>query len=189
MRSPLEAPVLPRRLAPVLPTPYSPRYLLLAKAHAEHEHLEFPYHTCVHCKGFAAAAPRRARTSISVSFWGLPLSWPLRIFGLVGRYPANYLIRRRPIVKCRSFEERHIPVVIPYPVLPSLSQGYPGLYGTLSTCYSAVCCGFLHELACLNRIPIAAIPRRINGYYILITGRKTYFKLAFRILHHAQACA
>ena len=156
--------MLPRRLAPVLPTPYSPRYLPLAKAHAEHEHSEFPYHTFVHCKGFAAAAPRRARTSISVSFWGLPLSWPLWIFGLVGRYPANYLIHRRPIVWRRSFEGKHIPVVIPYPVLSSVSRGYSRPYGTLSTCYSAVCRGLLHKLACLSRIPIAAISRRINVY-------------------------
>ncbi len=133
------AQVLPRRLAPVLPTTYSPRFLLLAKTHARHEHSEFPYHTCVHCKGFAAAAPRRARTSVSVSFWGLPLSRPLRIFGLVGLYPANSLIRRRPIVRCRSFGGWDIPVTVLYPVLSSVSQGYPRPYVKLSTCYSAVC--------------------------------------------------
>ncbi len=90
--------VLPRRLAPVLPTTYSPSYLHLAKAHAVREHWGFPYHTCVHCKGFAPAAPRRAGTSISVSLSGLPLSWPVLIFGLVVRYTANYLISRRPIL-------------------------------------------------------------------------------------------
>ena len=89
--------VLPRLLAPVFPTTYSPRYLLLAKAHAVREHLGSPYHTFVHCKGFAPAAPRRARTSISVSFSGLPLSRPLRIFGLVSHYLSNNLIRRRLI--------------------------------------------------------------------------------------------
>ena len=31
--------------------------------------------------------------------WGATLSRPLRIIGLVGRYPTNYLIRRRPIPK------------------------------------------------------------------------------------------
>ncbi len=86
--------VLPRLLAPVLPTTYSPSYLRLAKAHVIHEHLGFPYHTFVHCKGFAPAAPRRARTSISVSFSGLPLSRPVRILSLVGHYPTNNLIRR-----------------------------------------------------------------------------------------------
>ena len=68
-----------------------------------HEHSGFPYHTCVHCKGFAPAAPRRARTSVSVSFWGLPLSRPLRIVGLVSRYLTNSLIRHRLILwRCLS---------------------------------------------------------------------------------------
>src|SRR3989339_2049961 len=58
------------------------------------EHWEFPYRTCVHCKVFAPAAPRRARVSVSVPFSGLPLSRPLSIFGLVGHYPANDLIDR-----------------------------------------------------------------------------------------------
>ncbi len=91
--------MLPRRLAPVLPTPYSPSYLHLAKAQVKLEHLEFPYHTFVHGKGFAPAAPRRAGTSISVSLSGLPLSWPVRIFGLVVHYTANSLIHRRLILR------------------------------------------------------------------------------------------
>ena len=53
----------------------------------------------MHCKGFAPAAPRKARVLISVPFSGLPLSRPVRILGLVGSYPANSLIRRSPILK------------------------------------------------------------------------------------------
>jgi hypothetical protein len=121
---PLVALVLPRLLAPVFPTTYSPRFLPLKKAHAKHEHLEFPYHTCVHCRVFAPAAPRRARSSISVTFSGLPLSRPVRIVGLVVRYTTNSLIRRRLILK-REFQEKHIPVAFLYQVLPSVSQGYP----------------------------------------------------------------
>ena len=132
---PLVALGLPRRLAPVLPTTYSPRSLLLAKAHAIHEHSGSPYHTCVHCKGFVAAAPRRARTSISVSFSGQPLSWPLPVLGLVGIYPANNLMGRRLIFRRRDFQEKNIPVSIPYPVLASVSQGYSRPKGRLSTCY------------------------------------------------------
>ncbi len=97
--------MLPRRLAPVLPTPYSLRDLILTKAHAKHGHVESPYHTCVHCKGFAPAAPRRAGTSISVSLSGLPLSRPVRIFALVGLYPTNKLIRRQLILQ-REFQRR-----------------------------------------------------------------------------------
>ena len=63
------------------------------------KHSGFPYHSFLHCKGFAPAAPRRARASISVPFSGLLLSEPLRIFGLVSLYLANSLIRRRPIHK------------------------------------------------------------------------------------------
>ncbi len=98
--------VLPRRLAPVFPTTYSPRCLPLAKAHAKHEHSGFPYHNFVHCRGFAPAAPRRARTSISGSFSGLPLSWPVSITGLVGRYPTNSLIDRR-LILWRSLSGKH----------------------------------------------------------------------------------
>ncbi len=91
--------VLPRRLAPVFPTTYSPSNFDLAKAHTLYEHFEFPYHTFVHCKGFAPAAPRRAGTSISVSLSGLPLSRPVRILDLVGHYPTNNLIRRSLIMR------------------------------------------------------------------------------------------
>ncbi len=126
--------VLPRRLAPVLPTTYSPRYLLLAKAHATHEHVGSPYRTFVHCKGSAPAAPRRAGTSISVSLSGLPLSWPVPIIGLVGRYPTNYLIGRRPILRL-EFDVHGIPVRVRYRGLPTVSRGYPRPEGKLATCY------------------------------------------------------
>ncbi len=98
---------LPRLLAPVLPTTYSPRFLLLAKAYVKHKHSGFPHHTCVQCGVFAPAAPRRARTSISVSFSGLPLSGPLRIFGLVSLYLTNYLIRRQLILQHCFSEKTH----------------------------------------------------------------------------------
>ncbi len=104
--------VLPRRLAPVLPTTYSKSYLHLTKAQAMLEHEGSPYHTCVHCKGFVPAAPRRAGTSISVSLSGLPLSWPVQIFGLVVRYTANNLICRRPILR-HEFERKHLSRSLP----------------------------------------------------------------------------
>ncbi len=69
----------------------------------QRKHSKSPYHAFAHCKGFAPAAPRRARTLISVSFSGLSLSRPVRIFGLVGIYPANNLIRRRPIFWRKTF--------------------------------------------------------------------------------------
>ena len=60
-----------------------------------YKHLGFPYHTFVHCKVLAPAAPRRARVSFSVPFSELPLSWPLLILALVSLYLANRLISRR----------------------------------------------------------------------------------------------
>ena len=95
----------------------------MKKAQAMLEHLGSPYHTCVHCKGSAPAAPRGAGTSISVSLSGLPLSWPVPIFGLVVRYTANYLIGRRLILRL-EFRERNIPVLFPYQVLATVSRGY-----------------------------------------------------------------
>src|SRR3989338_8965173 len=107
MRLPLVAQVLPRRLAPVLPTTYSPSYLHLAKAQAVLEHWEFPYRTCVHCKGFAPAAPLRARVSVSVPFSGLPLSRPVLIVGLVVLYTTNSLISRQLILRHCFSEKEH----------------------------------------------------------------------------------
>jgi len=98
--------VLPRRLAPVLPTTYSPRSLPLAKAYTKYKHLKSPYHTFVHCKVFQPAASLRTRASISVPFSGLSLSRPLLISGLVGLYLTNYLISRQLILRhCFSMKE------------------------------------------------------------------------------------
>ena len=56
--------------------------------------------TCVHCPIFLTAASRRSLVRVSVPMWGTFLSEPLLIADLVGRYPANYLIRLIPI-PCR----------------------------------------------------------------------------------------
>jgi len=44
-----------------------------------------------------------------VPVWLIMLSHQLLIAGLVGRYPANYLISRTPIFKCRSFNNKMMP--------------------------------------------------------------------------------
>ena len=119
--------MLPRRLAPVLPTPYSPTYLPLAKAHAKHEHSGFPYHTCVHCRGFAPAAPRRARVSVSVPFSGLPLPWPVLIVGLVRRYHTNSLISRQLILRRCLWTKKHSSI----PCLSGFSLSFPRLSQTI----------------------------------------------------------
>ena len=68
-------------------------------------HLESPYRTGVQCKGFAPAAPRRARTLVSESVSGLLLSQPVLIIGTVGRYPTVYLISRSHILWRRSVSD------------------------------------------------------------------------------------
>ena len=52
-----------------------------------------------HCAIFPTAASRRSLDRVSVPVWGTTLSGPLAVTGLVGRYPANYLIARRPLPK------------------------------------------------------------------------------------------
>ena len=50
-----------------------------------------------HCPIFPTAASRRSLDRISVPMWPFNLSVRLLIVALVGRYPANWLIRREPI--------------------------------------------------------------------------------------------
>ncbi len=118
--------VLPRLLAPVLPTTYSPRFLLQAKAYAMHKHSEFPYHTFVYCKVFALAILRRVRTLISVSSSGIPLSRPLPILGLVGHYPTNNLIGCRLILWRNLLEKKHSSTNL----LSGISLSFPRLSRT-----------------------------------------------------------
>ena len=42
-----------------------------------------------HCPIFLTAASRRSLVRVSVPVWGIPLSGPLTIAALVGRYPTN----------------------------------------------------------------------------------------------------
>ncbi len=93
------------------------------KAYAIHKHLGSPYHTFVHCRGFAPAAPRRARVSVSVPFSGLPLSRPLLIFGLVSLYLSNNLISRRLILRPYVSKKKHSSHIL----LFSFSLSFPRL--------------------------------------------------------------
>ena len=53
---------------------------------------------CAHCPKFPTAASRRSLGRVSVPVWLVVLSDQLRIVALVGLYPANQLIRHRPIL-------------------------------------------------------------------------------------------
>ena len=52
-----------------------------------------------HCARFPTAASRRSLDRVSVPVWLIILSDQLRVLGLVGHYPTNYLMRRGPILK------------------------------------------------------------------------------------------
>ncbi len=89
----------------------------------------FPHATSLHqafahCARFLTAAARRRRDRVSVPVWGVTLSRPLPVVGLVGRYPTNYLIGRRPIPERRSFSPEGA-----YAGLSVVSNGYPPLWG------------------------------------------------------------
>ena len=77
-----------------------------------------------HCAKFLAAASRRSLGRVSVPVWLTTLSGQLQIVALVGRYPTNQLIRRRPLRKRPKALVRR-----PYAVLASVSGGYPPLPG------------------------------------------------------------
>ena len=70
--------------------------------------------------------------------WGTFLSEPLLIVALVGRYPANKLIRRIPICVPMNLYCKGDAATAAHRVLILLSEGYPQADGRLDTCYSPV---------------------------------------------------
>ncbi len=62
-------------------------------------HAELLRQTFVHCAKFPTAASRRSLGRISVPMWPITLSGRLTIVALVGRYPTNKLMVRKPISK------------------------------------------------------------------------------------------
>jgi hypothetical protein len=112
-----------------------------------------------HCGRFLAAASRRSLDRVSVPVWPYTLSGRLSIVGLVGPYPANYLMDRRLIPRrCNcTFHLMALPTR-PHAVLPRVSTDYPPSKGRSPTCYSPVRHSRSHiatalavRLACLKR--------------------------------------
>ena len=65
---------------------------------------------CAHCRRFSTAASRRSLGSVSVPVCRATLARPVGIAGLVGRYPANDLIPRRPVSgRNRTYTGRGMP--------------------------------------------------------------------------------
>ncbi|PIQ67193.1 MAG: hypothetical protein COV95_00065, partial [Candidatus Zambryskibacteria bacterium CG11_big_fil_rev_8_21_14_0_20_40_24] len=77
-----------------------------------------------HCGRFSTAATRRCMDRVSVPSVGNRLSPPLAVIALVGHYPTNKLIARRPLLK------RIAALVFPpHRKLPRLSASYARLKG------------------------------------------------------------
>ena len=134
-----EVPSSPAMLAPTyssLPTGlYNPKAFITHAASLRQ--------TFVHCARFPTAASRRSLDRVSVPVWLIILSDQLPVFALVGRYPANELMGRGPILECKLACRGLLlpqPLSRPwsYAVLALLSEGYPPPEGTLPTCYSPV---------------------------------------------------
>ena len=91
---------------------------------------------------FLTAASRRSLDRISVPVWLIILSDQLPIAGLVGRYPANYLMGRRPISRrCRllgSFNNCLDVKPLHNLILAPISRSCVRPEGRLPTCYSPV---------------------------------------------------
>ena len=100
-------------------------------------HAALLHQACAHCAKFPTAASRRSLDRVSVPVWRIILSDPLDIVALVGRYPTNWLMSRRPLLQRNSFNIKPCDSMC-YPVLALLSKGCPRLQGRLSTCYSPV---------------------------------------------------
>ena len=86
-----------------------------------------------HCAKFLAAASRRSLGRVSVPVWLTTLSGQLWIVALVGRYPTNQLIHRRPLRKRPK-------ALVPWTTC-GISSGFPELSptsGQVPTCYSPV---------------------------------------------------
>ena len=92
----------------------------------------------LHCAIFPTAASRRSLGRISVPMWPFNLSVRLLIVDLVGRYPTNYLIRRKPIYQRIAPFPFATCVAKAYAVLAVISNCCSPLIGRLLTCYSPV---------------------------------------------------
>jgi hypothetical protein len=121
-----------------------PAFYHWAKALAKPGHSGSPPRAFAHWEGFAPAATRRPSAHVSEPIWGLPLSRPLPVLGLVGRYPTNYLIGPPPILgrdrddPLYPLSVRGLPALLTYRGLASVSRVYPRPQGRLRWYYSAV---------------------------------------------------
>ena len=109
---------------------YDPKTFI---AHAASLHQPFG-----HCARFLTAASRRSLGRVSVPVWGIILSDPRPVVGLVGSYPTNYLMGRSPLPRRLSAGLRRLYTGGASAVLAPLSGRYPAPEGRLATCSAPV---------------------------------------------------
>ena len=85
--------------------------------------------TFVHWAIFLTAASRRSLGRVSVPVWGITLSGPLPVVGLVRRYRTNYLMGRSLLPKRLAPFLPGLYSLGAYAVLALLSERYPTLRG------------------------------------------------------------
>src|SRR5215207_4177688 len=83
----------------MLAMPYSSPSTELYNPKAFITHAAWLRQAFAHCARFPTAASRRSLDRVSVPVWLIILSDQLPVKGLVGRYPTNYLMGRRLILK------------------------------------------------------------------------------------------
>ena len=81
------------------------------------------HQACAHCAIFLTAASRRSLGRVSVPVWGVTLSGPLPVVGLVRRYRTNYLMGRSPLPQPRKFNRNLLVIPISY----GISTSFPVL--------------------------------------------------------------
>ena len=93
-----------------------------------------------HCRKFPTAASRRSLGRVSVPMWPSALSGRLRIVALVGRCPANKLMRHRsiPALSRKGYLAWAPCGAHGYAVLAGVSSCYPPHRGRLPMYYSPV---------------------------------------------------
>ena len=96
---------------------YNPKTVIL--------HAALHHQGCPHCELFSTAATRRCLDRVSVPVCLIVLSDQGPVVALVGRYPANKLIGREPILQRQPLLAT-FNLAIPWGINPS----FPGLFPT-----------------------------------------------------------
>ncbi len=103
-----------------------------------------------HCEKFSTAATRRCLDRVSVPVWLVVLSDQLPVLGLVGRYPANYLIGHGLIAKCQALRSPALNLERCLPrVTSGISPDFSGLFQSSRQ--------IAHVLRTLTRLQLANI--------------------------------